>query len=180
MKLLADKASIQWGAYAGFVAAAASVLLIVYPPATSTPAWDIFYLLTTAVTGVLFWYGMSRFAEKMKSALLHWAAIMMLLISIYTDAMGALFTYWPLTALSSSGDMTGSVVYGVLLPVGVVLAGVAMLNLRDKLGEIATLYGVLALAEAAILFFGYGYTLDAWVNVALFVIGGTILHRASR
>jgi hypothetical protein len=181
MKTLSDKNVLRWAAYAGFVAAAALLIFIVHPPVAYSRSWDLFLLLANALPTTIYWYGMSRLGNRIHSTLLHWAAIVIIITSILTDASNFFLTNFTAAYLSINGDGVMGTVYGIVVPAGLLLAGAAVLNARDRFGEMGILYGSLSIISAALLFFfGPGISLASWLSAALFVSGGIILLRSSR
>lgn len=181
MRLGSDSFAIRWGAYAGLVSAiAGAFFFFAAPQPGSSPLWDVVGLLTTAFPFVIYWYGMSRLGTRLKSPMLHWAAILSLLGSIFTDASSFASTYFSSAFFSHNADGIISMIFTFGAPIGLILAGAAMLNFRERFGELATLYGVLSLLLAALMLWGYPSMFVPWMNIALFFVGGVVLLRASR
>jgi hypothetical protein len=103
--------------------------------------------------------------------------------SVLFDAITLLGTYFPAMFIQSGFDVTLGYGISLLVSIGLLLAGYAVLAERKRFGTPGAIYGILSLLSGVMTFFGIGYPqFGIAVTVLLYVLGSYILfqHRKVR
>jgi hypothetical protein len=146
--------------------------------------WSVVLMAVAALAGVAYWYGLSIVGTRYGNSTLHYMALLALILSVLTDASGALYTLAPQYAASSGWDAFG-LFMGTLYGLAYILAGLAVQKMRQHFGDAALWYGIFAMLSGIIMLagdFGIGYitTFGMVLNIVLYVLGGMILLQAAK
>lgn len=180
---------IRWGAYAGVIAALLDIAGI-YQYATAVdwfiddPTLGAYLYSAYGLAHVLYWFGLALLATKYKNQLLHVTAVAFIAISVVTDFSFVLGYIYP---ASAAWDAWASIGYltSVVVSIGMIIAGVAVWQLREESGPAATWYAALAILSGSFLLLGYSgqFMLDLFLmllNPVLYLLGSVLLFRSGR
>lgn len=174
---------------AGFVAALTS-LISMYSWQWGVDLAGDFYVLSVllmavgALANVAYWYGFSLVGKRYKNTMLYYVALVALVLSVFTDASGALYTLAPSYAASYGWDMLGllmKTIYGLSF----ILAGLAVQKLREQFGDTTLWYAVFSILSGILMLIG---DVGSWIvtmigmtlNIVLYILGGMILLQAAK